>query len=204
MATIIIVDDHPVVRMAVRILLESQGHTIIAEADSGVDALALCRKLSPDLVILDIDLPQLDGLEVMRRLTQLQPVKVLVFSTMAADRFASRCMEAGAVGFITKGADLDGLSHAVKAVLSGYLFYPFQEHQPPSQSGRTIISIDELSSREVLVLRYLANGLRNKDIAEQLMLSEKTISTYKMRLIKKLGLSHLVDLIEFAKQNQLI
>lgn len=208
MPRIMIVDDHPVVRLAVRVLLEPQGYEIVGEADNGIEALRLAREQLPDVVILDISIPRLDGLQVITRLrTMGSSVRVLVLTSLGTESIASRCMQAGASGFISKDEDLSDLAGAVKAVLSGYSFFPY-EMFGASPDGRGQQSeqrmLASLSNRELMVLQQLAQGLTNKQIADAMMLSNKTISTYKTRLLQKLNAKSLVALLEFAKRNAVI
>ncbi|MFM5865788.1 response regulator transcription factor [Aeromonas caviae] len=208
MPRIMIVDDHPVVRLAVRVLLEPQGYEIVGEADNGIEALRLAREQLPDVVILDIGIPRLDGLQVITRLrTMGSSVRVLVLTSLGTESIASRCMQAGASGFISKDEDLSDLAGAVKAVLSGYSFFPY-EMFGASPDGRGQQSeqrmLASLSNRELMVLQQLAQGLTNKQIADAMMLSNKTISTYKTRLLQKLNAKSLVALLEFAKRNAVI
>jgi len=208
MPRIMIVDDHPVVRLAVRVLLEPQGYEIVGEADNGIEALRLAREQLPDVVILDIGIPRLDGLQVITRLrTMGSSVRVLVLTSLGTESIASRCMQAGASGFISKDEDLSDLAGAVKAMLSGYSFFP-HEMFGASPDGRGQQSeqrmLASLSNRELMVLQQLAQGLTNKQIADAMMLSNKTISTYKTRLLQKLNAKSLVALLEFAKRNAVI
>ena len=207
MARLLIADDHAVVRMAVRLLLEKAGHEVVGEADSGVDVIALVRELVPDLVILDIDLPQLDGFAVLQRLCGGgERSKVVVFSGLQADRYAIRCSRAGASGFVCKDSDLTELLSAVQIVLAGYTLFPTTDFSSVDSSSRLASEetlVKALSDRELTVLRNLARGHRVKDIARELMLSEKTASTYKARLIVKLQVGNFVELVELAKRNGL-
>ncbi len=117
MSRILIVDDHPVIRMAMKMLLEAEGHQIVGDTDNGVDAISLGRELKPDLVILDIGIPRLDGLEVISRLMVLAlPLKILVLTGQSASLFALRSMQAGAAGFVCKQGGLAELVTAVNAV----------------------------------------------------------------------------------------
>ncbi|WXL26814.1 response regulator transcription factor [Ectopseudomonas mendocina] len=210
MARILIADDHTVVRMAVRMILENAGHEVVGEASCGVDVVALARNLKPQLIILDIDLPQIDGITVLQRLCSGDNnFKVLVFSGMGADQYSVRCAREGAAGFISKSGDMEGLLTAVSIVLSGYTIFP-TNHLPNLNSNTTnnfdneTEAIKQLSTRELTVLRYLARGQRIRDIAKTLLLSEKTISTYKTRLITKLQVDNLAELIDIAKRNSII
>ncbi|HBO0217262.1 TPA: response regulator transcription factor [Pseudomonas aeruginosa] len=207
MSRILIVDDHPVIRMAMKMLLEAEGHQIVGDADNGVDAISLGRELKPDLVILDIGIPRLDGLEVISRLMVLAlPLKILVLTGQSASLFALRSMQAGAAGFVCKQGGLAELVTAVNAVASGYSYFPSSAMRPVQQGAYSddVELLGRLSDREVSVLQYLSQGYSNKQISEQMFISNKTVSTYKARLLLKLNAGSLVDLIEFAKRNTLI
>ncbi len=208
MSKILIVDDHPVIRMAMRVLLEKEGHTIVGESDNGVDALSLVKELVPDLVVLDIGIPRLDGLEVISRISALElSLKVLVLTGQSASLFAMRCMQAGASGFVCKQGGLSELISAVNAVVAGYNYFPSKAVRQPRRNNEQMDDqelIQRLSDREMAVLQYLANGYSNKEISEQMFISNKTVSTYKTRLLLKLNAHSLVDLIEFAKRNALV
>ncbi|HHX0932231.1 response regulator transcription factor [Pseudomonas aeruginosa] len=204
---ILIVDDHPVIRMAMKMLLEAEGHQIVGDTDNGVDAISLGRELKPDLVILDIGIPRLDGLEVISRLMVLAlPLKILVLTGQSASLFALRSMQAGAAGFVCKQGGLAELVTAVNAVASGYSYFPSSAMRPVQQGAYSddVELLGRLSDREVSVLQYLSQGYSNKQISEQMFISNKTVSTYKARLLLKLNAGSLVDLIEFAKRNTLI
>ncbi|MHA5801113.1 response regulator [Pseudomonas aeruginosa] len=207
MSRILIVDDHPVIRMAMKMLLEAEGHQIVGDTDNGVDAISLGRELKPDLVILDIGIPRLDGLEVISRLMVLAlPLKILVLTGQSALLFALRSMQAGAAGFVCKQGGLAELVTAVNAVASGYSYFPSSAMRPVQQGAYSddVELLGRLSDREVSVLQYLSQGYSNKQISEQMFISNKTVSTYKARLLLKLNAGSLVDLIEFAKRNTLI
>lgn len=207
MSRILIVDDHPVIRMAMKMLLEAEWHQIVGDTDNGVDAISLGRELKPDLVILDIGIPRLDGLEVISRLMVLAlPLKILVLTGQSASLFALRSMQAGAAGFVCKQGGLAELVTAVNAVASGYSYFPSSAMRPVQQGAYSddVELLGRLSDREVSVLQYLSQGYSNKQISEQMFISNKTVSTYKARLLLKLNAGSLVDLIEFAKRNTLI
>ncbi|ACK44711.1 response regulator transcription factor [Shewanella baltica] len=204
---ILIVDDHPVVVLALKIILEQSGFEVIAETNNGVDALKLIKNLSPDAVILDIGIPQLDGLEVIERSRKLpNSPSILVLTAQPSEHFVSRCIQAGASGFVSKLKDMTEVTGALKAILTGHSYFPIQSNSniisKSSQDEAELIK--KLSTREMVVLQQLATGLSNKEIAERMLLSNKTISTYKTRLLDKLNARTLVDIIEIAKRQSLI
>ncbi|MGF6401535.1 two-component system response regulator EvgA [Pseudomonas frederiksbergensis] len=204
---VVIVDDHPAIRMTVRFLLEGEGYQIVGEAENGADALNLIPELQPGTLILDIGLPKIDGLTVISRLATLRiPVKIIVLTAQESDHIAIRCMKAGAHGFVNKQDDLCELINAIRAVSSGYSYFPERAfcltRCDGSQDGEEEL-LKALSTRELRVLQQLAQGLSNKQIAERMLLSSKTISTYKTRLLVKLNASTLLDLYDLAKRNGL-
>lgn len=205
---VLIVDDHPVIRLAVRLLLTREGYEIVAETDNGVDAIALAREHLPDLVILDIGIPKLGGLDVIARLHALDmPMRVLVLTGQNPIHYATRCMQGGAAGFVCKEGDLAELTAAVRAVLSGYSYFPSEViRSGKRQMGLSdeLELIDRLSDRELVVLKFLASGYSNKDIAEEMFISNKTVSTYKTRLMLKLNARSLIELVELANRNALL
>ena len=208
MAKVLIADDHAVIRMATRLMLESAGHEVVGEAANGVEVVSQARNLKPDLIILDMDMPQMDGFAVLQRLhAEPSAGKILVFSGLDADRYAIRCARSGASGFVAKTSDIKELTSAVQVVLSGYKLFPVTEYSSVDGSASLASEkelIETLSDRELSVLRNLASGQRIRDIAKDLLLSEKTVSTYKSRLVTKLQVGNFLELVELAKRNDLI
>lgn len=203
---ILIVDDHPVVVLALKILLEKSGFEVIGETNNGVDALKLTRELSPHAIILDIDIPQIDGLEVIERAQKIPLCPpILVLTAQPSEHFVLRCITAGAAGFISKNKDLVEVSSALNAVISGHSYFPLIRKNKNTQVDINESDlIKKLSTREMSVLRQLSLGLTNNEIAEKMLLSNKTISTYKTRIFEKLNIRNIVDIIEFSKRNNLV
>jgi len=205
MHSIVIVDDHPAIRLAVRSVLEGSGqYQVIGEADNGPSALALIRELQPALVVLDLDLPKMTGLELIERVKATQPaVKLLVLSAQQEGIFATRALQAGANGFLSKSEGMSSIVQATQAVLSGYAVFPNAALAGPTgASGADLVKT--LSDRELTVLQQLARGMSNKEIGDALLISNKTVSSYKTRLFEKLNISTLVELVDFARANNLI
>ncbi|MBX9408744.1 response regulator transcription factor [Pseudomonas baetica] len=204
----IVVDDHPFIRSSVKMLLKQEQFDVVAEADNGADAVQLAREHAPDLIILDIAMPKLDGLEVISRISALGlSSKVLVLTSQSALFYSMRCMKAGAAGYISKTNDLDELIKAIKAVMDGYTFFPNLATSSVRRSdvdATDLELIQSLSDRELTILQQLSNGLSNKEIGEAMLLSNKTVSTYKTRLIEKLKVKSVVYLADFAKRNNLV
>ena len=208
MYSVFIVDDHPVIRLAIRILLEHEGYKVVGETDNGVDAMQMVRECMPDLIILDISIPKLDGLEVLSRFKAMNtPMKTLVLTAQYPCLFAIRCMQSGASGYVSKQEDLSELLSAIKAVLSDYNYFPSQALNPPRGDDEAAAELDlfkSVNDRELMVLQLFAQGCANKEIAKGMFLSNKTVSTYKKRLMQKLKAKSLVELIEMAKRNALV
>ncbi|MBN3846966.1 response regulator transcription factor [Paraburkholderia sp. Ac-20342] len=207
---VVIIDDHPLMRMAVRVVLERDGCEVVAECHSGADGVQAVRTHKPDLVILDLAIPNLDGLSVIGRLRNpTLAASILVLTASDSRNYAMRCLQAGASGFVCKDDRLDELSGAVKAVLAGYSYFPrvvtdmfrdgVQELLP--QKEGTASELDGLTDREMTILGLLVKGMNNHEIGRTLMLSHKTVSTYKIRLMGKLNAPTMVDLIKVAERN---
>ncbi|WP_455887273.1 response regulator [Pseudomonas rustica] len=204
----LVVDDHPFIRATVCILLRPARVEVVGQADNGIEAVRLARELLSELIILDIAMPGLDRLEVITRLKALQhPAKMVVLTSLLAEAYSLRCLQAGAAGYVAKTDDLGELSKAVSAVLSGYTYFPevaLSSVNCQDLRASEAQCIAGLTDRELMVLQHLARGLGNKAIGEAMLLSNKTISTYKTRLLEKLRLTSVVDLADFARRNQLI
>lgn len=208
MNSVFIVDDHPVIRLAIRMLLEHEGYEIVGETDNGVDAMQMIRECVPDLIILDISTPKLDGLEVLSRFNSMNStLKTLVLTAQSPKLFAMRCMQSGAAGYVCKQEELSELVSAIKAVFSGYNYFPSQALTPDKNENDNFSEIElfkQVNDRELMVLKLFAQGKTNKEIAAGMFLSNKTVSTYKKRLMQKLKAHSLVELIEMAKRNGLV
>ncbi|MGE7958037.1 response regulator [Pseudomonas sp. NPDC089530] len=204
----VIVDDHPFIRAAVKVLLEREQFEVAAEADNGADAVQMARQHEPELILLDIAISRLDGLEVINRISGLKlSSKILVLTSQPAAFYAMRCMKAGAAGYVSKTDELSELSKAIKALMAGYTLFPNLAVSSVRRSGidsTELEMIRGLSDRELIILQQLARGLSNKEIGDAMLLSNKTVSTYKTRLIEKLNVKSVVYLADFAKRNNLI
>ena len=205
---VLIADDHSLIRSAMKVLMESQGYDVVAEAANGTDTVQLARMHQVDLIVLDITMPGLDGLEVINRIRASGlDTRILLLTSQSPLFYSQRCMKAGAAGFITKSQDLTELLRAVKIIMAGYTFFPYLAASSVCSSDANMSDVEliqHLSARELYILQQLARGLSNKKIAEDMILSSKTISTYKARLIEKLNIKSVVYLADFAKRNDLI
>ncbi|MBN3813669.1 response regulator transcription factor [Paraburkholderia sp. Ac-20347] len=199
MKRIVVIDDHPIVLKMLANVLNTE-YALVGECGDGEEGLHLVQTLQPDLVILDLELPKLDGLSVIRGIRAKQAAtRVIVLSAKPEQVMANHTRIAGANGYVSKSRGVEELCGVVKAVLLGYDCFP-----AGSCGGGRDVALNGLSPREVEVLQYLARGMSNKGVAARLGLSDKTVSTYKTRVLDKLGVSSLAALIEFATLNKLI
>jgi two-component system response regulator FimZ (fimbrial Z protein) len=201
MKRIVIVDDHPMIRGAIASVFRSDPEMqIVGESGDGEEGLRMVLSMNPDLVVLDLDLPSLDGLSMIRRIrAQDDKMRILVLSAKPDHVMAGHTQQAGANGYISKGREMAEMLTAARTVLLGFDCFTAHAQNASRNSG-----LEVLSPREMEVLQYLARGVSNKEIASRLFLSDKTVSTYKTRLCEKLGLSSLAALIEFASLHKLI
>lgn len=208
MIKVLIADSHPIVRMGIKNVLNSaSGFEIIADVATTTELFTKLKTLIPDVVILEMDIPEINGIASLRRLKQEYPdIRVLIYSGQSEDVYALSTIRAGAFGYLSKTADLDYIITAVRKVSEGNMFITNELAQrlafdEGTQKPRRFFR--KLSTREVEVLKLLASGKRNKDVALGLNLNEKTVSTYKARLMKKLNVDNLVDLLQQAKALEL-
>ncbi|MDQ2701878.1 MAG: response regulator [Pseudomonadota bacterium] len=197
---VFLVDDHTLVRTGMRMLLEGEdGIEVVGEASSGEEALPLVRRLQPDVVLCDLHLPGLSGLEITTRLVR-GGTHVVVVSVLEAGPMPRRLIEAGACGYVGKGGDAGELLRAVRAAAQGRRYLASSIAQGMALSGldEGRSPFDALSARELEVAMLLTRGLRQEDIARRLSLSAKTINTHKSRLFDKLGIRDSIALARMA------
>lgn len=207
-ASVIIMDEHPIVRMSIEVLLQKNKNIQVKLKSGDSHEVLDCIRNHPiDLVILDIEMTGTDGFVLLKRIRKLnKEIKILFLSSKSEAFYAGRAIRAGANGFVSKRKDLGEIYNAVEMILTGYSFFPSETLSFINHIGsRTGAAVDmPLSNREVTVLRYLANGLSNKEIADQLLLSNKTISAHKSNIFSKLGVQSIVELIDYAKAHELL
>ncbi len=210
MIGVLLADDHSLVREGLRrIVEESNDIEVIAEAENGRDAIRMVQERGPDVAVIDISMPGLDGLEVVGRLKIDYPsLPVIVLTMHEEEQYVVRAIEAGAMGYITKRSAPEQLVNAIRKVHSGARYLTAEATEALAlrvargEDGRS--TLDSLSTRELQVLRRLAMGHTNREIAEAYAISIKTVDTYRSRLLKKLGLRNNAELSRFAIQNKLI
>ncbi|HDQ4074657.1 TPA: response regulator transcription factor [Pseudomonas aeruginosa] len=200
----LIVDDHPLICQAIRQALIALGFETVGETADGVDALHMIQTLAPDVVILDIGLEKLDGLTVLKRITREKlNTRVLVFTSQAKENYATRCLQAGASGFVSKSEPISKLVKAIETVADGYVFFP-KDSMPLFGKPEATGNLDDLTGRELEILKLLAEGFSNAEIASKLSLSNKTVSGHKVNIQTKLGVTSVIELADIARQHHLV
>ena len=205
MIKVMLVDDHDLVRTGIKRLLEDHPNIkIVGEATSGEQALDQVTENDPDVVLMDINMPGIGGLEATRKLLQRKPkLKIIVVTMHEDDMFAQHLLKAGAMGYLTKGAKVDEILQAVQAVMANqrYLCPSIAQQIALSQMADEENSpFDSLSKRELQVLLMMMDGQSISAISEKLCLSPKTVSTYRTRLYAKLGVQNDIELARLALQ----
>ncbi len=209
MSTILIADHHPITREGIKsLLLDHNELNVIGNVTNGNDLVKSLRIHSPEILVIEIDLPNINGITALRTIkTEFPRIKILVFSCHPEEMYALSAIKAGASGYLSKTASTESLYNAIQQVARGGI-YLNKNITDKINSGATngnglIAKFKKLSTREMEVLNLLSNGKRNKDIAEALDINEKTVSTYKTRLLKKLKVDNLADLINQSRLLQL-
>ena len=209
MITVLLTDDHALVRTGIRRLLEdSEQVTIVGEADCGEDSLKMAQSLKPDVILMDVNMPGIGGGEACRRILQRNQKQKIIDSTIHNDQtFPKKLLEIGAKGYLTKDCGVDEMIMAIKQVAKGGAYIAPNIAQRLALSllpGNEGNPIDKLSRREFQVMLMISHGLSNIEISEKLCLSPKTISTYRLRLLEKLGAQNEVDLIKIAVEQGMV
>ncbi|OQY07105.1 MAG: DNA-binding response regulator [Desulfobacteraceae bacterium 4572_123] len=210
MIRVLLADDHSLVRAGLRRIVEESGDMeVVAEASDGREAIRKTHETLPDVAVIDISMPELDGLEVIAQLQTHNPKLPLLVLTMHEEhQYVIRAIEAGAMGYITKQSAPEQLVKAIRKVHGGARFISEDAAESlalrvaKGSHGQSIL--DSLSMRELQVLRRLALGHTNREIASAYSISIKTVDTYRFRLLKKLNLRNNAELSRFAIQNRLI
>ena len=211
MITVLIVDDQAMVRGGLRLILEAEDDIIVvAEAENGEEGVRLARRERPDVVLMDVRMPVMDGLEATRQITeQIESTRVIVLTTFDFDEYVFGALRNGASGFLLKDADGDQLVEAVRVIASGdALIAPSVTRRLISEFAdrpelAEIKGIDELTEREVEVLGLVAKGLANSEIGETLFVSESTVKTHVSHILTKLQLRDRVQAVVAAYESGL-
>ena len=209
MINVMLVDDHDLVRNGIRRLLDDiSGIKVVAEAGNGEQAVRQVRNRRPDVILMDVSMPGIGGLEATRKITRSLPdMKIIAVTIHDDDPFPARLLEAGAAGYITKGCDIREIISAIRSVHQGQQYITPRIAQKLALSfvnNRDKSPFAGLTPRETQVMLMVVKGYTNKEISEQLCLSPKTTSTYRYRLFEKLDVDNNVELTCFAIRHGLI
>src|SRR5690606_17304210 len=210
MIKLLIVDDHELVRSGiVRMLKDKPGLEIVGQASSGEEALDMTRQLAPDIILMDVRMPGMGGLEATRMLKQRHPqVRVMAVTACEESKFPVRLLQAGASGYLTKGTDIGEVKRAIERVYAGeYYISPEIAQQMALQSIGTPLPENPfglLSERENQIAFMISRGIKIQTIAEQLSLSPKTVNTYRYRIFEKLEVSNDVELALYAVRHGIV
>lgn len=203
MINVFLVDDHELVRTGIRRILEDvRGIKVVGEAQSGETAITFCRQHHPDVILMDMNMPGIGGLEATRKILRIRPdVRIIVLTIHSENPFPTKVMQAGAAGYLTKGAAPDEMIQAIRLVHSGQRYISPEIAQQMALSQ--FASADEnpfksLSERELQIMMMITKGQKVTDISEQLNLSPKTVNSYRYRLFSKLGINGDVELTHLA------
>ncbi len=202
MINVLLTDDHALVRTGIKRLLEdSKKVSVIGEACSGEECLEKVAELRPDITMMDLNMPGIDGLETCRRILQHDPAQKIIILTIHSEQaFPKRLLEIGAKGYLTKECDVKIILEAIESVHGGgsYIEPRIAQQLALSMLPGNQHRIDRLSRREFQVMLMLANGRNNVEVSEKLCLSPKTVSTYRSRILEKLEADSEVDLVKIA------
>lgn len=202
MSRALIVSSQPLVSLSLSMLLKREGYTVVGEVNDGQEALQFIKKNAVDLLLTEIDIPSLNGLDLVKRLRKSDySLKVLVMGGQKQNIVINHAISIGANGYIVTRDDISQIIHAIHAVMSGYCYFPMQSQ--PIASPISTQPHSQLSMREIQVLRELTTGKKGIHIAEEMNISFKTVSTYKCRIMKKLNLGSMVDLMDYVRTHQL-
>jgi DNA-binding NarL/FixJ family response regulator len=209
---VVLADDHVVLRSGLKALLEAEPDLeVVGEASTGVQAVERARNLNPDVVVMDLDMPEMGGLDATREIAALgKETRVLVLTMHAEEDQLLAVLDAGGSGFIRKTKAEEDLIRAIRSVARGEVFlYPnatrmlLQRYRQAEEQGEAS-PLEELSDREREVLALTAEGYSSTEIGKKLFLSPKTVDTYRSRLMQKLGISHRAELVKFALRTGLL
>ncbi|SHH01652.1 response regulator [Winogradskyella jejuensis] len=208
MIKILLVDSHPVVREGLKYIFnQNTDYQIVGDLGSGIEIFEFIRKNHVDMIISEIDLPELNGITALRAIKkEHKAIKIIMFSHQPEEIYAISTLKAGASGYLSKNSHPTEIIKAVNKVRSGevYLSEKMDKHYKYTDASKSRTRLfKRLSTREVEVLKLLSIGRKNKHIADELDINEKTVSTYKARLFKKLNVNNVIDLVHQAKHHDL-
>jgi two-component system response regulator NreC len=203
---LLLVDDHPMLRRGLRgAIAQRSDLTVVGEASTGEQAVKVAQETAPDVVVMDLYLPDMSGIEATRQILSGQhAAKIIIYSSDPARKLVDEAVEAGACGYVSKNGDVDELLQAIATVMGGKLYLSpvvaadiLQDYRKGLIEGADATT-PLLSERETQLIRLVADGWRNKEIADDLKISTKSVETYRARLMKKIGCASSAELVRYA------
>ncbi|MBT1689527.1 response regulator [Dawidia soli] len=210
---ILIADDHAMVRDGVKNLVrQSKEYVVIGEASNGRQAIEQFETLAPDLLILDISMPELNGMEVAREVLNKNPLaNIIILSMYDDEEYVSRCLEIGVKGYVVKNESGSELEYAIRSVLQGKNYFSrqaqdviFKKYSHAVTKKKQREELIRLTPREVEIIRLIAEGLTSQQMADKLFISPRTVETHRANLMKKVGVKNAIELVKKVQQLELI
>lgn len=207
---LLIVDDHKVVRAGIRLLFQTDNEvSVVGEAENGEMATELVKKLHPDVVITDISMPNMGGIQLTKKLKEEHPnVKVLIISMHNDDDYIIDALEAGAMGYITKDSNDDEITNAVHSISNDKMYYGSSISDVFAKKllkqTKSANEIEKLTERELEVLELIVLGMSNKEIANKLFVSKRTVDNHRTNCMRKISANNTADIVRIAYQNNLV
>jgi DNA-binding NarL/FixJ family response regulator len=210
--SIILADDHTILRQGLRAILEAEpDFEVVGEASTGVETLEQAEQLNPDVIVLDLMLPDIHGLEITRQLSRENPhARIVILSMYSKEAYVFEAFKSGASAYVLKGSDSSQLIQAIKESMRGFRFLSPPLSQEGLQAyilstrGQQLNPYETLTNRERQILHLAAGGCSNNEIAQQLMISPRTVESHRAKLMNKLGLHNQLELLRYAIQNGII
>ncbi len=209
MTTIVLADDHDMVRMGlVRMLQDVPGYEVVGEAKTGEDAVKLAKKHQPDVVLMDVKMPGIGGVEATKKILSYSPsIRVIAVTSLSDDMYPERLIKAGAKGYVTKDEGFDEMHSAIKSVLAGQIYMSAEVARRMALknfSGAKASPFEALSERELQTTILIANGSKVQAIADTFCVSPKTINSYRYRIFEKLNINSDVELALMAVKHKIL
>jgi DNA-binding NarL/FixJ family response regulator len=210
---ILIADDHAMVRDGVKNLVkQNKDYVVVGEASNGKEALDQYETLKPDLLILDISMPDMNGMDVSKEILSKDPAaNILILSMYDDDDYISRCLEFGVKGYVVKNESSSELEYAIKSILQGKNYFSrqaqdviFKKYSQGVTKKKQREDMIKLTNREVEIIKLIAEGLTSQEMADKLFISPRTVETHRANLMKKVGVKNAIELVKKAQQLDLI
>jgi DNA-binding NarL/FixJ family response regulator len=210
---ILIADDHAMVRDGVKNLVkQNKDYVVVGEASTGKEALDQYESLKPDLLILDISMPDMNGMDVSKEILVHDPAaNILILSMYDDEDYISRCLEFGVKGYVVKNESSSELDYAIKSILQGKNYFSrqaqdviFKKYSQNVSKKRQREDLIKLTNREIEIIKLIADGLTSQEMADKLFISPRTVETHRANLMKKVGVKNAIELVKKAQQLELI